>query len=571
MRKLILKHFLSPGDIVMLTAAVRDLHECYPNRFLTDVRTSCSQLWENNSYLTPLDENDRKVEVIECHYPLINQSNQAPYHCLHGFIEFLNAYLKLQIKPTAFKGDIHLSDLEKSWYSQVHEQTGEDTPFWIIVAGGKYDVTIKWWSAARYQEVVDHFRGKIQFVQVGDLEHYHPSLRGVIDLRGQTDLRQLVRLVYHAQGILCPVTCLMHLAAAVKVKPGNPSPRPCVVVAGSREPSHWEAYPGHQFIHMLGALPCGEGGCWKSRTIPLGDGDDRDKPENLCVDVVGDLPRCMDMITSAEVIRRLETYFDGAVAPYLSSAQFQAAQRAVSDSFPQPMGQGRTSRTVRIPAVFDQVLPRVGKFRNGQGKDLTLVTLHDQKMAAVAKVTSRRLRQYAEHHGYKLVQYDSLLDPSRHPAWNKILAVRHALLSRQSEWVMWIDADAIIMNLRTHATDLIPEDRDMVFATDFNGLNSGVFLVRYCDWSLKFLDTVYFLGDVNYDPDGFGAKWEQNTIKHLLEHFDDSAAHVAMLPQDRMNSSWDSFKKGNFLLHLGGISNDERLKTLRQAQRLVVT
>src|SRR5262245_34780216 len=145
-KKLILKHFLSPGDIVMLTAAVRDLHTCYPHRFVTDVRTSCPLLWENNPYLTSLDENDPQVEVIECHYPLINRSNQTPYHCLHGFIEFLNDHLKLNIRPTAFKGDLHLSELEKAWYSQVHELTGEDTPFWIIVAGGKQDATIKWWS-----------------------------------------------------------------------------------------------------------------------------------------------------------------------------------------------------------------------------------------------------------------------------------------------------------------------------------------------------------------------------------------------------------------------------------------
>ena len=39
----------------------------------------------------------------------------------------------------------------------------------------------------------------------------------VLDLRGKTDLRQLIRLVYHAQGVLCPVTLAMHLAAAVEV------------------------------------------------------------------------------------------------------------------------------------------------------------------------------------------------------------------------------------------------------------------------------------------------------------------------------------------------------------------
>src|SRR5437773_3129275 len=92
-KRIILRSFYSPGDIVMLTAAVRDLHQCYPGQFVTDVRTSCPQLWENNPYITPLDEADRNVEVIDCHYPLIEQCNRAPYHCLHGFIEFLNDYL----------------------------------------------------------------------------------------------------------------------------------------------------------------------------------------------------------------------------------------------------------------------------------------------------------------------------------------------------------------------------------------------------------------------------------------------------------------------------------------------
>ena len=43
-----------------------------------------------------------------------------------------------------------------------------------------------------YQEVVDHFRGRIQFVQVGSAEHDHPDLKGVVSLVGQTDTRQLI-------------------------------------------------------------------------------------------------------------------------------------------------------------------------------------------------------------------------------------------------------------------------------------------------------------------------------------------------------------------------------------------
>ena len=331
MRKLILRCGFAPGDIVMLTAAVRDLHYWNPGQFLTDVRTVCPDLWENNPYITALSETDPEVEQLECTYPLIDQSNSTPYHCLHGFIEFFNERLRLALKPTAFKGDIRLSRQEKAWYSQVHEVTGKALPFWIVAAGGKYDVTIKWWQAERYQEVIDRFHGRIQFVQVGAHGHHHPKLEGAIDLRGQTSLRELIRLVYHSQGVLCSVTALMHLAAAVETKRGCPPVRPCVVVAGGREPAHWEAYPGHQFIHTNGALPCCLiGGCWKDRIARLRDGDERDRPGHLCENISNQLPRCMDMITPGEVVRRVETYFRGGSLKYLSPSQQTAAAKGVA-------------------------------------------------------------------------------------------------------------------------------------------------------------------------------------------------------------------------------------------------
>jgi ADP-heptose:LPS heptosyltransferase len=312
MRKLILRNFQSPGDLLMLSAAVRDLHVCYPGLFLTDVRTPCPAIWEHNPHLTLLDESDPEVEVIDCHYPLIHRSNSEPVHFLSGFVEHLNERLGLSIRVTQFKGDIHISPEEQAWFSRVHEIRGHDTPFWVFASGGKFDYTIKWWDPERYQQVVDHFRGRLDFVLVGEPHHNHPPLDGVIDLRGQTDLRQLIRLVYHADGVLSAVSLLMHLAAAVDVKAGMPKNRPCVVVAGGREPPHWTAYPHHQFIHTVGALRCCDnGGCWKSRTLPLGDGDDKDRPEELCVDVVGQLPRCMDMISAQDVIQRIELYYRG--------------------------------------------------------------------------------------------------------------------------------------------------------------------------------------------------------------------------------------------------------------------
>ena len=57
--------------------------------------------------------------------------------------------------------------------------------------------------------MVDHYAGQIDFVQVGESHHNHPLVRGAVDLRGQTTLRQLVRLMYHAQGAISAVSLLM--------------------------------------------------------------------------------------------------------------------------------------------------------------------------------------------------------------------------------------------------------------------------------------------------------------------------------------------------------------------------
>ena len=350
-RKLILKNFLSPGDIVMLTAAVRDLHRAHPGAFVTDVRTPCPHLWENNPLITPLADHDPEAETILCEYPLIHRSNTSPWHFIHGFQHFLSEKIGSKIEPTDFKGDIPVSAQEKEWISQVQEITGQEIPFWIIGAGGKLDYTIKWWDTHRFQKVVNHFKGRILFVQVGENSHHHPPLKGVLDFRGKTDLRQLIRLMHHAQGVLCPVTLLMHLAAAVESRPERPKNRACVVVAGGREPMQWEAYPHHQYIHTNGALMCCDnGGCWKARTVALGDGDNKDKPENLCVDVVTrtiglpnqagkkqksqtyPLPRCMDLITSEEVIRRIELYFSGGALHYLDAVQTRIARTALESA-----------------------------------------------------------------------------------------------------------------------------------------------------------------------------------------------------------------------------------------------
>ncbi|MCP4604435.1 MAG: glycosyltransferase family 9 protein [Proteobacteria bacterium] len=320
--KIVIFQQQSPGDILMLTGAIRDLHSAYPGKFLTDIRTSADSLFENNPYISALDENDPnifllKAQYSEGRYNLINRSNEGPWHFIHGFRKDFEDKLGIEIQATVMKGDIHLSDTEKGWLSQVYEIVGKDAPYWLINAGTKSDFTCKQWEFSRYQAVIDALP-QVPFVQIGSSSngHTHRQLSGdnVMDLVGKTDLRQLVRLVYHSAGVITPVSLPMHLAAAVEMKPVyKRKTRPCIVIAGGREPNQWEAYPNHQYLHTCGQLPCCDnGGCWHSRVVPLDDGETH-HDENVCERPVktpsGDVvPKCMDLITLDEVVSHIHRY-----------------------------------------------------------------------------------------------------------------------------------------------------------------------------------------------------------------------------------------------------------------------
>jgi len=319
--KVRLRCFLSPGDILMLTAAVRDLHKTFPGRFVTAVQTTAPDIWENNPYVTQLSGTDGHVRTVTCHYPLIHEPFQRTCHFVRGFHEYLSRQLGVAIPVTEYRGDVHLTGAEKEWPADLlGDALATGTRYWLVFAGGKHDYTAKWWPSEYYQAVVDSFRERIQFVQCGGKGDWHPPLDGVVNLVGKTTIRDVLRLVYSADGVLCPVTFAMHAAAALPREDG--SLRPCVVISGAREPANWEQYPGHQFLQTVGCLPCAKSGaCWRSRCQKVGDGDEKDR-SNLCSEPVEmgaavSYPKCMVMIKPTDVVRAIERYYESGILHYL--------------------------------------------------------------------------------------------------------------------------------------------------------------------------------------------------------------------------------------------------------------
>jgi len=310
-RHIILKTNLSPGDICTLTAAIESLHATYPGQFRTDVRTPCPEIFEHNPHITPLK--DDEAEAIEMHYTdLINRCDQSPNPFLRGYCYDLGRKLGLPLELTTNRPHLYLSDEEKCWMHQVQQYfTHKPTKFWIVNAGVKHDYPLKQWPVEYYQEVIDYFRGKIQFVQVGHPEHEHPNLKSVINLVGKTNTRELIRLCYHAQGGLGPITFIQHLCAAFE--------KPYVALLGGREPVSWVQYPLQTTLHTIGKLPCCRTrSCWRSRPLPRNDGSQQDNClcESPVLGMEPPVAKCMAVIKPLEVVRAIEACYDGGALTY---------------------------------------------------------------------------------------------------------------------------------------------------------------------------------------------------------------------------------------------------------------
>lgn len=244
-------------------------------------------------------------EYYRVKYDDIHNSGWSGRHFSTAFHLELEDKLGVEVPQTSLLPDLHLSDEEKARPNQVEREFGYRGPFWLINSGYKSDYPLKDWGYENYQQLVNLLRDRVQFVQVGELPqggaltHTHMLLEGVLDLRGKTSLRDMIVLSSQAQGVMCGVTMLMHLAAAWR--------KPAVVIAGGREPRRWEQYPSHRYLDTNGALPCcSYDGCWLSGRTPDPSGENK-----LCVRLAGNRPQCMRLITPERVADELLMYYRG--------------------------------------------------------------------------------------------------------------------------------------------------------------------------------------------------------------------------------------------------------------------
>ena len=325
-----LVHIQAPGDALVLTGFLRDLERAHPGRFQVDGIVRFDEIIKHNPYVTARPDSvpvrNPILYKVDYGYGIKEQKSET-IHFMSYFHRHFERLSGLRVPVTDPFPDLH--------FGLDENEPIIEGRYWVVNAGGKTDVTTKIWEKGRFQAVVDTLADRgIRCVQVGNLggsqpKHLHSPLTGVVDLLGKTNLRQLMRLIRDSDGVICGVTMVMHMAAALQ--------RPCVVIAGGRESWYWEAYTRensglgpnaaamtmpHRFKHTIGLLECcRHHGCWRSKVT---DGQKHaDKSLCLLQAPVGNkwYPACMQLIEPQHVVESVMSYYeDKSLPPIIPSS-----------------------------------------------------------------------------------------------------------------------------------------------------------------------------------------------------------------------------------------------------------
>lgn len=194
----------------------------------------------------------------------------------------------------------------------------------------------------------------------------------------------------------------------------------------------------------------------------------------------------------------------------------------------------------------------------------------------LAEVTLRNKRRYATRHQYEMVVHsphetsglwksaecseddavkrgDSCFKPTsdfkldhRAPTFGKIKLALSACVGRPDYWLLWLDADALIVNQTRSLLDIVDDGYDFIVARDWFMINAGVLLLRCSDWNIKFLQKVYDAR--KYDK---ARALDQTALNDFISHRS-ARAHVKHVPKWLINVYTEEYRPGDFILHFAG-------------------
>lgn len=151
------------------------------------------------------------------------------------------------------------------------------------------------------------------------------------------------------------------------------------------------------------------------------------------------------------------------------------------------------------------------------------------------------------------------IDKERRPTFGKLHLARAACVGRANGWLLWSDADAMVVNQSVPVETLIDDAADFLVTADWLMLQAGVFLVKCSEWGKSLLAAAE--DDRKYDR---ASALDQSALQAVLDGNiplpplagEDAPSpldqHVRWLPKRVLDVYAEEYIPGDFLVHFAG-------------------
>jgi len=198
--------------------------------------------------------------------------------------------------------------------------------------------------------------------------------------------------------------------------------------------------------------------------------------------------------------------------------------------------------------------------------NIGVYTQYNSAFKPIADITVPVLSEYCSKHGYHLSAMSNQ-PVKRSIIWDRVLCLLENM--EKHDWVVHMDTDVLVTDLEVKLEDLIHPKCHLMLSADQNGINDGILFVRNSPEARMILSTVW------QDFGRTGVHCAQDALRDLIASSEVVRTMVYVAPQARFNSylyteygmgedTPGHWRKGDFILHLPGRSNERRVELLNQ-------
>jgi hypothetical protein len=134
----------------------------------------------------------------------------------------------------------------------------------------------------------------------------------------------------------------------------------------------------------------------------------------------------------------------------------------------------------------------------------------------------------------------------RAPTFGKIKLAIAACVGRPDYWLLWTDADALVVNQKQSLLDIVDDAFDIMVASDWFMINAGVLLLRCSPWNVAFLRRVYAAREFDH-----ANALDQSALNSFFKE-SEVASHVKHVPKWLINVYTEEYVPGDFIVHFAG-------------------